>query len=105
MEYLRVDSVEMNNQDQMSPLLSAPHHHNDFEEYVTSMCQNPLLSICSNYSTSEIVELGTQDNEATIDEDMPQEFGDLLGEEPLVRQTTQEGRTSDELLSLVTSDH
>ena len=36
---------------------------------------------------------------------MPQEFGDLLGEEPLVRQTTQEGRTSDELLSLVTSDH
>ena len=59
MEYLRADSAQMINEDQMSPLLGAQHYYNnDFEEYVTSLSRNPLLSICSNYS-SEVVEFDT----------------------------------------------
>ena len=97
MEYLRTESVQMVHEDQLSPLLGAPKYNNDFEEYVNSMCQDPLLSICSNQS-SEIVEFTPQEEEQKeVIEDMPahQVVDDLM-----LRQETPK-----DLLSIVTSDH
>ena len=101
MDYLRADTAPMINEDQMSPLLGPQHYQShDFEEYVTSLTQDPLLSICSNQS-SEIVELDVLEDKATVEEEMAtQQDGDLFGEDLLLRQETPR-----DLLSLVTSDH
>lgn len=101
MDYLRAETAPMINEDQMSPLLGRQHCHTyDFEEYVTSLSQNPLLSICSNQS-SDIVELDILGDKASVVEEMStQQHGDLFAEDLFLRQETPK-----DLLSLVTSDH